>query len=97
MPSPSPSTARLLFALAAGLAVLGQVLVLRDGLVGKTPAASQTSAGRMREALWIVIPAIALALTLLATWRSLPAAGGSMIPAKRAPVKMPATAAPVAD
>ena len=69
----SPTLSLVVFVLAATLAAVGQLLVLRDGLAGRTPAAGPSAAVRLREALWITIPAVALALTLWATWRALPA------------------------
>jgi hypothetical protein len=68
----SPTASLAVFAVAAGLAIIGQMLVLRDGLIGRTPSANVTTGGRLREALWITLPAIALAATLWATWRALP-------------------------
>lgn len=68
----SPSLSLIVFVVAAALAVVGQLLVLRDGLAGRTPAAGTSVAARVREALWITIPALALGLTLWGTWRALP-------------------------
>lgn len=63
-----------LFVVGAGLALVGQLLVLRDGIAGRTPAAgaAPSTAARAREGLWIAIPALVLVLTLWATWRALP-------------------------
>lgn len=68
----SPSLALSLFVIGAGLALFGQIMVLRDAFAGRTPAATSGQAARLREALWIMIPAVALALTLWATWRVMP-------------------------
>ncbi|MCC6319711.1 MAG: hypothetical protein IT361_18720 [Gemmatimonadaceae bacterium] len=61
-----------LFAIAAVIAVVGQIFILRDALAGRTPAASNTPAGRAREIIWIALPALTLALLLVATWRAIP-------------------------
>lgn len=82
----SPTLSFVVFVLAAALAAVGQLLVLRDGLAGRTPAAGAGTAARMREALWITIPAIALALTLWATWRALPARSAGSTAATTGPV-----------
>lgn len=82
----SPTLSYVVFVLAAALAAVGQLLVLRDGLTGRTPAAGPGAAARLREALWITIPAIALALTLWATWRALPKQTASRSAATAGPV-----------
>jgi hypothetical protein len=82
----TPTLSLVIFIVAGGLAVVGQLLVLRDGLLGRTPAAGSTAAARTREGLWIAIPALALAATLWATWRALP----HHAPRPTAPVAAPA-------
>lgn len=82
----SPTLSLVVFVLAAALAVVGQLLVLRDGLAGRTPAAGGGAAARVREALWITIPAVALALTLWATWRALPSRTAGSTAATTGPV-----------
>ncbi len=76
----SRQLALLIFALAGGMALIGQLLVLRDLFAGQTPAANTSLASRARETLWIVIPAIALVVLLIATYRALPAGTASMTP-----------------
>ena len=67
----------VLFGLATLLAVAGQLLVLRDAVTGRTPAANPSRASRAREILWIALPAIALGFLLVATWRALPRTAGA--------------------
>jgi hypothetical protein len=81
----TPTIAVVLFAIAAALAVAGQLLVLRDALAGRTPAAGTSLAARGRELVWIAVPAILLALVLLATWRSLPVQDRGALPVKGSP------------
>jgi heme/copper-type cytochrome/quinol oxidase subunit 2 len=91
----SPQSALILFAAAATLAVVGQLLVLRDALAGRTPAASATTASRAREVLWIAIPALALALVVFGTWRALPRRDVPPASIKAAPITR-TVAAPLA-
>ncbi len=72
----SRHVALLIFAVAGGIALVGQLLVLRDLFAGQTPAANTAWASRAREALWIVLPALFLLLVLVATYRALPSATG---------------------
>lgn len=78
----NPSNAHLIFALAATLAVVGQLFVLRDAVAGQTPASGTTRAARLRELLWIAIPALVLALVVLATWRALPVRDRGAVPVR---------------
>lgn len=71
----SQTAAHILFWCAAIVALFAQAMVLRAALAGRTPAASQATSARAREVLWIVLPAIALALVLWFTWRVLPQSG----------------------
>ena len=68
----TPTFALVLFVSAAAFAVFGQALVLRAAFRGRTPAANATPASRVREVLWIALPALAVVLVVLATWRALP-------------------------
>ena len=81
-----------LFAICAITAVVGQLFIFRDGLAGRTPASSTSTGGRAREILWILLPALALVLVIVATWRALPAAPTQVVPANHptAPVSAPA-------
>jgi hypothetical protein len=47
-------------------------MVLRDALAGRTPSADRSTAGRIKEVFWIVIPALALIGTLWGGWTLLP-------------------------
>jgi heme/copper-type cytochrome/quinol oxidase subunit 2 len=64
----------LLFAIAGGIAVFGQAMVLRDLFAGRTPAADTSAPSRVREVLWIVLPAVVLVALLVATWNAIPGA-----------------------
>ncbi|MGQ0767293.1 MAG: hypothetical protein ACT4OZ_16715 [Gemmatimonadota bacterium] len=60
----------LLFIALAAVALYGQMCVLRSALAGRTPGAGTTRAARVRETVWILLPALALLLVLVATWRA---------------------------
>jgi heme/copper-type cytochrome/quinol oxidase subunit 2 len=78
----SETAAHVLFWGAATVAVFAQAMVLRAALAGRTPAASDTTGARAREVLWIVLPAITLAVVLWFTWQALPrAANDELTPA----------------
>jgi heme/copper-type cytochrome/quinol oxidase subunit 2 len=68
----SQTAAQILFWSAAAVAVFAQTMVLRAALAGRTPAASPATSARMRELLWIVLPAIALVVLLWFTWKAVP-------------------------
>lgn len=70
----SRSVSLLLFALAGGIALFGQAMVLRDLFAGRTPAADTSAPSRAREVLWIVLPAVVLVAVLVATWQAIPPA-----------------------
>ncbi|MFN8573386.1 MAG: hypothetical protein U0132_15140 [Gemmatimonadaceae bacterium] len=59
-----------LFWPAALLCVVAQAMVLRSLLLGRTPGASKTTAGRAREVAWVILPALILGYTLFASWRA---------------------------
>ena len=69
IPLPPPSAA-ILFWSAALVALFAQVMVLRAAVAGRTPAASASSGGKVRELLWIVLPAVTLVVLLWFTWRA---------------------------
>ena len=75
----TPEFALVLFAGAATLAVVGQLFVLRAALAGRTPSSVRSPAGRLRELLWIALPAFALMLVLVATFLVLPRRGATEI------------------
>lgn len=68
----SHGPALVLFWSAAAVALVAQFMVLRAALAGRTPAASATTAARVRETIWIVLPAVALVFVLWFTWQALP-------------------------
>lgn len=68
----SQTAAQILFWSAAAVAVFAQAMVLRAAFAGRTPAASPATSARMRELLWIVLPAIALVVLLWFTWKAVP-------------------------
>jgi len=61
----------LLFVLAGVSAMVGQVIVTRDVIVGRAPGLSPERRARWLEIAWAVIPAVALLLVLAATWYAL--------------------------
>ena len=72
----SPSFSELLFWAAAACCAVAQLAILRALVLGRTPGAAPTR--RAAEVLWSVLPALALAGLLVATWRAIhppPAAG----------------------
>jgi hypothetical protein len=86
-----PSSLSLpLFVLCAVVAVVGQLFIFRDGLAGRTPASSTSTGGRAREILWIVLPALALVLVIVATWRALPVNTTQVVPASHPTAPAPA-------
>jgi hypothetical protein len=60
-----------LFWAAAVVAVVGQTMLVRSLLLGRTPGSVKTRAAGFREAAWVLLPALVLALTLVASWRRL--------------------------
>jgi hypothetical protein len=58
------------FILAITLTAVAQFMILRSWLAGRTPGTSGSRGARLREAFWILLPAIGLAITLLFTWRA---------------------------
>lgn len=68
----SHGPALVLFWSAAAVALVAQFMVLKAALAGRTPAASATTAARVRETIWIVLPAITLVAVLWFTWQALP-------------------------
>ncbi len=59
-----------LFWPAALLCLVAQAMVVRSLFLGRTPAASKTRAGRVREVAWVILPALVLGYTLFASWRA---------------------------
>ena len=67
----SPTLADAIFWVAVAACLVAQTAILRSVL--RTGAASRGTTGARRgaEILWAVAPAVALALVLAATWRTL--------------------------
>jgi hypothetical protein len=85
-----PSSLSLpLFAICAVVAIVGQLFIFRDLLAGRTPAASTSAGGRAREILWILLPALALALVIAATWRAVDAKTTVVVPANHPATPLP--------
>ena len=60
---------RSLFFIAASVAVLAQLAVVRSVLTGRAPASSPGRNARFAEIAWVVLPTIVLIGVLLVTWR----------------------------
>jgi hypothetical protein len=70
---------------AAAVALYGQARLLLSALAGRTPGAASTPIARVREGIWIALPALALILVLLASWRMLARGVGSAPPVAKSP------------
>ena len=57
-----------LFLLAATVALVAQLAVLRSVIAGRAPASSPGRTARLAEIAWVLIPTIALIATLFFTW-----------------------------
>ncbi|CAA9357611.1 MAG: hypothetical protein AVDCRST_MAG11-3905 [uncultured Gemmatimonadaceae bacterium] len=77
----SPSLADAIFWVAAVCCAIAQWVILRGTLAAPLAPGSEAPGRRRAEVVWAVVPAVALALVLGATWRALhpprPAAGTS--------------------
>ena len=62
---------RALFLIAASVAVLAQLAVLRSVLIGRAPASTPGRIARFAEIAWVVLPTIVLIGVFLLTWRVL--------------------------
>jgi hypothetical protein len=61
------------FISALVVTAVAQFMILRSWLAGRTPGTSTSRGARLREAFWVLLPAIGLAITLLFTWRAISA------------------------
>jgi hypothetical protein len=61
------------FLIALVVTAVAQFMILRSWLAGRTPGTSTSRGARLREAFWVLLPAIGLAVTLLFTWRAIAA------------------------
>ena len=59
----------LLFWCAAAVSLVAQAMLVRSLLLGRTPGSVKTRAAGVREVVWVLLPALVLALTLVASWR----------------------------
>ena len=59
----------ILFWCAALVALGAQAMLVRSLLLGRTPGSVKTRAAGVREAAWVLLPAVVLVLTLVASWR----------------------------
>lgn len=59
----------LLFWSAAVVALAAQAMLIRSLLLGRSPGSIKTRWARWREAAWVLLPAVVLVLTLVASWR----------------------------
>ena len=59
---------RSLFLVAASVAVLAQLAVLRSVLLGRAPASTPGRSARLAEIAWVLLPTIALVVVLWVTW-----------------------------
>ena len=57
-----------LFLLAAVIALVSQLAVLRSVIAGRAPASSPGRTARLAEIAWVLIPTVALIATLFFTW-----------------------------
>lgn len=60
----------VIFWSAAALLLFGQFMIVRAWWAGRTPAAGAVRRPRAREFVWITLPVVVLAVTLVATWRA---------------------------
>lgn len=68
---PTYTALRPLFLLAASIAVIAQLAVLRSVLSGRAPAPVPGRSARLAEIAWVVLPTIVLIGVFLLTWRML--------------------------
>ena len=65
----------ILFWVAAAACALAELAIVRAALAThsrRAPAEGVPQPSRIGEIIWVVIPALALAVVLWATWRALP-------------------------
>jgi heme/copper-type cytochrome/quinol oxidase subunit 2 len=62
---------RLLFLIAALIAVVAQMAILRSVLIGRAPASVPGRTARLAEIAWVVIPTVVLIGVFILTWRVL--------------------------
>jgi hypothetical protein len=81
---PSSTLADAIFWIAVASCLVAQAAILRSVLAGRGAAAPAPLPRRAAEVAWAIVPAVALALVLAATWRSLHPADGAGVAAGRA-------------
>ena len=62
---------RFFFLIAASVAVIAQLAVLRSVLIGRAPASVPGRTARLAEIAWVVIPTLVLIGVFVLTWRVL--------------------------
>jgi heme/copper-type cytochrome/quinol oxidase subunit 2 len=62
---------RSLFLIAASVALIAQMAVLRSVVIGRAPASAPGRTARFAEIAWVAIPTIVLAGVFFLTWRML--------------------------
>lgn len=70
----SPTIARVIFWIAAGCCLVAQIALIRSAIRAPMPGSPDTSVimpRRSIEIAWTIVPAIALALLLVVTWRAM--------------------------
>lgn len=70
----SPTIANAVFWIAAATCLIAQIAVVRSAIRSPMPGAPDTTVvmpRRWKEIVWTIVPAIALTLILLATWRAI--------------------------
>jgi heme/copper-type cytochrome/quinol oxidase subunit 2 len=79
----SPTVAQIVFWIAAGCCLVAQVALVRSAIRSPMSGSPDTAAvvmpRRSSEIAWTIVPAIALTLVLLFTWRAMhPVRGNEM-------------------
>ncbi|HET6680745.1 MAG TPA: hypothetical protein VFG84_06055 [Gemmatimonadaceae bacterium] len=93
-PETTVSAERVLFWISAVVAMAAELFILRSAFLGRSgPARTDASTARRAvEIAWTVLPAVALVVVLLFTWRALQRYEAAMPAlADQAPVSLPAS------
>lgn len=94
----STSFSTALFWIAATVAIVAQLAVLRSSLLGRTPGTDAPGKTHSKEIPWAVLPALMLAVTLYFSWQAVRAsqepAEATQLPAPRSH-PLPAPSSPI--